>query len=358
MTGSPGSASADPAAGAEAVLVVGVNWIGDAVMSMPALQAWRARRPCARLTMLVKPGLVPLWRMHAAPDEVVAIAPGSAGAVRTGLALRARRFDIAYVLPHSFRSAWIAAWAGARERVGLAGPARGLLGIRVVRPHAGPGRRHQQYEYLDLLLGPGAGAVPEPPALRIPAEAAETAARMTAGLPPGPLVAVMPGAARGPSKRWPVERFAEVARRLAAGGCSVVALGAAAEAGDCAAVVAAADGRGRSLAGRTDIPQWAAVLASCALAVSNDSGGMHLAAAAGTPVVAVFGRTDPERTGPLGPACDVVQAPGARSRDVARDDAEAVRRLGAVTVEAVLARCERRLAAVTRPAAGGAPCAP
>jgi heptosyltransferase-2 len=327
---------------------VGVNWIGDAVMSMPALQAWRARHPAVRLTMLVKPSLAPLWRMHGAPDEVVAILPGSAGAIRTGLSMRARRFDAAYVLPHSFRSAWIAAWSGASVRVGLPGLARSLLGLRVVRPRLEPGRRHQQYEYLDLLLGPGAGVTPEAPRLRIPADAAAAAARLTEGLPPGPRVAVMPGAARGPSKRWPADRFVAVSRGLAAGGCTVVALGAPSERDECAAVAAAAGARGLSLAGRTDIPQWAAVLASCRLAVSNDSGGMHLAAAAGVPVVAVFGRTDPDRTGPIGPACDVVQAPGTRSRDIGRHDHGAERMLRAVSVDDVMSRCLRRLAGGSR----------
>ncbi len=344
MTGSPASASADPAGPAGSVLAVGVNWIGDAVMSMPALQAWRARHPAARLTMLVKPALVPLWRMHEAPDEVVAILPGSSGAVRTGLSMRARRFDAAYVLPHSFRSAWIAAWAGARVRIGLPGLARGLLGLRVVRPRPQPGRRHQQYEYLDLLLGPGAGPDAGAPRLRIPADAAAAAASLTEDLPPGPRVAVMPGAARGPSKRWPADRFAEVARGLAAGGCTVLALGAASERDDCAAVAAAAGARGRSLAGRTDIPGWAAVLASCGLAVSNDSGGMHLAAAVGVAGVAVFGRTDPDRTGPLGPAWDILQAPGAKSRDVGRHDDGAGRMLRAVSVDEVMSTCRLRLA--------------
>ncbi|MBU4460920.1 MAG: hypothetical protein KJ579_10160, partial [Verrucomicrobia bacterium] len=154
-----------------------MNWIGDAVMSMPAVQAWRALNPAARLTMLVKPPLAPLWRMHAAPDDVAAIEPGSLGAVRTGLALRARHFDRVYILPHSFRAAWIAAWAGAPERIGLPGLARGLLGVRVVQSRSGPDRAHQQFEYLDLLLGPGAAVAPEPPRLRIPPEAAAAAAR-------------------------------------------------------------------------------------------------------------------------------------------------------------------------------------
>ncbi len=327
-------------------------------MSMPALQAWRACHPQVRLTMMVKPGLVPLWRMHEVPDEVVAMAPGSAGAVRTGLALRSGGFDVAYILPHSFRSAWIAAWSGARARIGLPGPARRLLGVRVVMPRTRPGRLHQQYEYLDLMMGPDAGVDPDRPRLRIPTAAAEAAARLTAALPPGPRVAVMPGAARGPSKRWPLDRFAEVARRLAADhGCTVLALGSKAEAEDAAAVAAAAGGRGLSLAGRTDIPQWAAVLATCALAVSNDSGGMHLAAAAGVPVTAVFGRTDPVRTGPLGPACDVVQAPGERSRDIGRVDDSAARRLEAVTVDDVMACCVRRLASGGR-GDGGRRCDP
>lgn len=339
MNGSRGSASADPAVRAAGpVLAIGANWIGDAVMSMPAVQAWREANPETRLTLLVKPGLAPLWRLHDAPDEVLTIDPGSIGALRTGRRLRAGGFARAYLMPHSFRSLWISAWSNIPDRRGLPGFARRALGVRVVHPRLSPDRLHQQYEFADLMLGAGTGARLPPPRLRVPEGARIEAEKRVAGLPSGRRIAIMPGAARGPSKRWPVERFADLARRLVGDGdVCVLVLGSAVESAACEAVAAAAGARGRSLAGQTGIPEWAAILSGCDLAVANDSGGMHLACAVGIPVVAIFGRTDPARTGPLGARSIVIQPPGSRSRDISRFDREAARRLASISVDDVIA---------------------
>ena len=145
-------------------------------------------------------------------------------------------------------------------------------------------------------------------------------------------------------------RLSVAARLARERGCVVLALGGPDDVPAGVAVAGAAGDRGRILAGRTGLEEWAAVLARCSLAVSNDSGGMHLAAAVGTPGVAIFGRTDPDRTGPLGGRCTVVQSPGDRNRDVGRADAEAVRRLDAVRADKVMEACLARLAA---PGPGG-----
>lgn len=339
MSGSPASASADAPG---AALLCGVNWIGDAVMSMPAVQALRRLRPGLRLAMLAKPRIAELWRLHGAPDEVLELAPGIAGVWRAAMRVRRGGFARAWVMPHSIRSALVPFLAGVPERTGLPGPARGVLMTRVVRPADGPGRGHQMHEYLDLLLGPGAEAGPDAaPRLAIPPAALDGARRRLAG--GGTPVALMPGAARGPSKRWPADRFAAVGRRLAAAGCRTVVLGAPAERELCAAVARDAGPDALNLAGGTTLAQWAALLACCRAAVTNDSGGMHLAAAVGTPVVAVYGRTDPARTGPLGAGHAILQHSERRSRDVGRDDPEAVRALEAVTVDEVVAACLERL---------------
>jgi heptosyltransferase-2 len=160
-----------------------------------------------------------------------------------------------------------------------------------------------------------------------------------------PLIGVMPGAARGPAKRWSAERFAEAARRLRAElGGSVVVMGGAGDAEACAAVVAGVGDGVLNLAGVTTLGEWAALLAECRLVLCNDSGGMHLAAALGVPVVAVFGITDPIRTGPLGTRCRVVQHSMQHDRAVPRESAAARAALAAVTVDEVVAAAQELLA--------------
>lgn len=327
---------------ARRALIIGVSWIGDTVMSFPAVQAWRRRHPADHLAVLAKPAPASVWRLHPAPDDVWTLEPGAGGVWRAARAARRARFHEAWVLPHSFRSALIPWLARIPARIGMPGHARDAMLTRVVPFRPSEGRTHQQYEYLDLMGLQG--AAPEIPRLRIPDNARATAAQWMEAGGGRPGIAIMPGAARGPSKCWPLDRFAEIARRAAAeGGALVLACGSPAEREACETVAGAAGARGRSLAGMASMAEWAAVLAVCRLAVANDSGGMHLAAAAGTPVVAIFGRTDPSVTGPLGSGHAIIQAPGEKNRDISRQDPEARRRLDSIDVDDVWAACRNRL---------------
>jgi heptosyltransferase-2 len=171
--------------------------------------------------------------------------------------------------------------------------------------------------------------------LSIPDGAAE-AAKSRLSEVPRPRIGFLPGAARGPAKRWPSGHFAELGLRLAGDrACSVVLFGTAAEAEACDDIAAAVGTRATNLAGRSTLQEWAALLAECDVVVTNDSGGMHIAAAVGTPVVAVYGMTDPAVTGPLGSRCTVLQEGGERSRDIARDSQEAIERLASIKPERV-----------------------
>jgi heptosyltransferase-2 len=305
------------------LLIIGLNWLGDAVMSMPAVGALRARHPDAKITLLARPAVAAVWALFPGLDAVVNPIQGPLGTFRTGAALCREGYAAAWVFPKSFRSALLAYTGGVPERIGLAGHWRDAMLTRVVRQPAGD-TRHQMWEYLDLV-GAGTAPVAPPPfiqapvadvrAVRLQQESWEGGKRET------PCVGCFPGAARGPSKRWPAERFAEVARRLAdEQGCRIAVFGSEADRAACSTVAASCGRRAIDLSGQTTLPRLAAWLSTCRTVVANDSGGMHLAAALGVPVVGVFGVTDPARTGPLGAGHRTVVAEGVtRSRDVAVD---------------------------------------
>ncbi len=318
----------------ENILVCGVNWIGDTVMSMPAIQTLRKAHREAHLTLLVKSSLAELWKMHAAPDSLMILEPGLSGALAAGGAIQEKNFDRAYVLPHSFRSALVPFLGRVPERIGLPGHWRDWMLTRVVRPRNLAGRRHQAYEYLDLFF-PDATPPLERPVLTVPIGAAERARETIAGLPE-PCVGLIPGAARGPSKRWPEESFVRLGRRLTGEWrCGVVVIGSPAEQPLCGQI-AGAIGRGAlAIAGTLTLTEWVALLKACRLVIGNDSGGVHVAAAVGTPVVVIFGVTDPARTGPLGATQRVLQHSAQRARDVARASAAATESLAAVTPDEV-----------------------
>lgn len=329
--------SASSEAGATRHLIVGLNWLGDAVMSLPAVAALRTKVPQASITVLVRPNLDALWRMVPGVEVLSVSSNGAAGLLRAVMRVRRGGYGTAWVMPKSLRAALIARLGGVPQRVGLAGHARDWLLTRVVKLPV-PDVRHQQYEYLDLV---GMTAVPAAsgPWLSVPEAArGQVAAALREWNPNGaPVIGVFPGAARGPSKRWPAERFAEVCRRLSGERpCRVVVLGAAADRHECATVTSATGETARDLSGKTSLDVLAAWLSACRVVVGNDSGGIHLAAALGIPVVAVYGLTDPVKTGPIGQGHRLIVAEGVHaSRKVARDSEAAREALRSIAVAQV-----------------------
>ncbi len=324
-----------PGAASDTALVRLPNWLGDALMARPFLA--ELRRRAARVVALGPPALLGLLEPDGAWDESHAWPPGPDALRR----VRAHGPRVAYVLPPSFSSAWFALRTGARERVGYAGEWRSALLTRAPRRPA-RGDRHVGREYL-ALLGEAAAAreaPPVPPPLRVPADAEREAegARREAGARGNRYAILAPGAIYGPAKRWPLERFAELARALRAAGHEVLACGAPADAARCAALAAASAGACASLAGRLSLPGQAALCARAAAVVSNDSGMAHLAAATGAPTVAIFGSTSSAWTAPLGSRVRVVQRPPVCSPCFRRTCAIGYACLGAVGVRDVLAR--------------------
>lgn len=300
-------------------------------MARPALHALRAAHPQAEITACGPLVLLDLLAPEGLWQRAEALTGGAGLAGR----LRAAHPDAALVLPPSFSSAWLALLSGARLRVGFAHEGRSPLLTRAVRRPA-RGDLHLSREYLGLAARLGAREVPLP-GLGVDAGATREAAALLArvGLGDGPFAILGPGAAYGPAKRWSAQRFAELGGRLAARGLAVLVCGAASEREICEAVSAAVGGRARPLAGVTSLPVQAALCARAALAVSNDSGLAHLAAATGAPTVVVFGSTCPAWTTPLGPRVRVVQRAPVCSPCFARDCAIGYACLAAVEVAMV-----------------------
>ena len=278
------------------------NWLGDCIMARPLLHAVRAGWPGARVL-----GVGPEGPCAPLVDERVVdeFLPWSrAGAVRAESTRRARawRPDLALVLPASFSSAWLAWASGARDRVGYRGEWRdALLTLSLAR--APRGERHLADEFLDLGALNGLAEVPVPK-LAPGASGAEAAARVLAGagVGPGERYALLgPRSAFGPAREWFADRFIAAGRELRARGLRVLVCGTAAERESCAAVAAGVGAGAASIAGETTLPALVAVAAGARLALCNDSGLAHVAAATGTPTIQIYGSAASGWTAARGP---------------------------------------------------------
>ena len=291
------------------ILVRATNWVGDAVMSVPALRALRERFPSAEISILAKPRVADLYRREPFCDRLIPFVSTR----RAARELRAIGFDCALLLQNAFRAAAIAFLAGVPERIGYARDGRGLLLTRAIPvPRSGEIPTHQRFYYLELLRR--AGLIETLPANdAIYLEGAKAARE--AGLERfrdlglgGSVIGVSPGAAYGSAKRWLPERFAEAAGSIAREtGAAVAVFGSLDERDLCASVAAAIRAPARNFAGETSLAEFIDLAAACRVYVSNDSGAMHIASALGVPTVAVFGATDAAATGPASPLARVIR---------------------------------------------------
>lgn len=283
--------------GPERIVVRAPNWLGDVVLSLPALRDLARAFPRARLEVLARPSVAELY---GAVAEVHA-ARLSAGTRADAAAVRGA-FDLGLLLTNSFGSALALRLARVPERWGYATEGRGPLLTQSARVPDAVRGRSQVYYYRAMLAALGLRVSAEPDAsLQAPAHWREAADRLLGA--PGPWIGLNPGAAYGAAKRWPAARFAAVGDALARRtGARVAVLGAPSERPLAEEVAAAMRERPRVLAGETRLAELAGVLSRIDLLVTNDSGPMHVASALGTPVVAVFGPTDERETAPAGPA--------------------------------------------------------
>ncbi len=308
------------------ILVRSTNWLGDAVMAIPAVQAIARGRPDAQVTVLAPAKLVELWQTVPEVAAVLSI-PAEAGVLAVARGIRqAGPFDTAILLPNSLRTALEVWLAGVPRRVGYAGhggrrrllnqvikerpaaeaaaAAASAVTASVARPDSA---LHERFRFLEIARQIGA---------EIDADDALAVSPVEPAAPAGlARFALCPGAEYGPTKRWPAERFAEAARRVSAVlPCEWVLLGTAKEAAlgetiERALAVPATDEGAvgvpapcENQIGKTSLGELIATLRGCQLLLTNDTGTMHLAAWLGVPVVAIFGSTEPRLTGPISSA--------------------------------------------------------
>ncbi len=275
------------------------NWLGDAVMALPAMAA--LRNHADHLIVGARASLTPLFEedTDVRPDEIVAL-----DAARETSQLRALGADAIVLLPNSFHSAWLASRSGIAQRWGYRSAGRSWLLTRTVRRPRG--HVHQVRYYTELVRGLDIEVREEVPRIRARPASLERADALLrdAGVPPGArIVGLAPGAAYGHAKQWPPSRVAQVVAQLVANGLTPVLVGAADDRQTARAIESSLpqDVRAVDLTGRTTLRGLVGVLARCAAFVSNDSGAMHVAAALGVPLTALFGPTDERETAPMGP---------------------------------------------------------
>lgn len=348
-----------PTADPRRILVRGVNWLGDAVMTTPALLRLRERFPDALIALVTPEKLRGLWLNHPAVDEVIAISseenpwqvarkvrvwmwPETAARRDAGdsrketpaASSRRRGFDLALVLPNSPRSALEPWLARIPRRVGYARPWRNFFLTSAVPNRTGAGEMrkrsvaevkklaatspsdqvplsttqdssHQIHDYLHLVATLGANPEPLPPQLVVtPSEVNSAAQKFNFQVPSNrPVFGLNPGAEYGPAKRWPADRFIAAAREIQKRtNCLWLILGGKGDAMLAKKIelaIANKPSAVTSLAGQTSLRELCASIKLCRVLLTNDTGPMHIAAALGVPVVVPFGSTSPELTGPI-----------------------------------------------------------
>ncbi len=290
------------------ILVRTPNWVGDGIMATPSIRAIRKAFPAARITILAKPWVIPVYQFNPNIDTIMAYDAGGrhrglVGLMRLGRDLHQRRFDLAILFQNAFEAAFLAAIAGIPHRLGYTTDVRtAFLTERVYN-----WRRYRKGHLIDYYRGilqeSGIPAESRRMALFLRPEErtqAERRCRRLGRKAGRPVIGINPGATYGTAKRWLPDRYAEVCRRLvrATGGICIV-FGAPAEAALGERIANDAGGGVVNLCGKTNLRLAMALIEMCDLFITNDSGLMHVAAALSRPLVAIIGPTDILATGPV-----------------------------------------------------------
>jgi heptosyltransferase II len=298
------------------ILVRAVNWVGDTILTYPAVQRLKRHFPRSHVAILVRDNLVDLWKTFPDVDELIPFRQKRGGDglredVRLGLFLKKKRFDLAAIFPRSFRSAYQIYLARIPIRLGYEGEWRSLFLTHGIRQTEEVVHGHRIHYYQRLMDVFGIGEKMNAPRIFLRDEDRNWAQERLKelGLLNGRLLIGMnPGATYGLAKCWYPDRFGEAGKRLVQKRkASILLFGKAEERPVTQGILHYFKEDGVDFTGETGLLQLAAILERCQLLVTNDTGTMHVAAAVGTPVVALFGPTDSVTTGPWGERHQIVK---------------------------------------------------
>jgi len=290
------------------LLVRGVNWIGDAVMTMPALRALRKGLPDTKISLLIKPWIAPLFENNPDIDEIILyddMYNSLIGKLRLASVLKKKGFCSSILFQNAFDAALITLLSGIPQRIGYNRDGRGFLLTDAIHFENDDRKMHHVHYYLNLLKKAGIDADYSLPYIYLSIKERLQARNMLKDLK-RPVISINPGASYGSTKRWPTERFAAVAKRVISElGGSIVIFGGQSEIGIAEEIVSKSQisnlkSQILNMSGKTTVRELSALISECDILLTNDSGPMHIGYAVRTPLLAIFGSTDPALTGPLG----------------------------------------------------------
>jgi len=302
------------------LMIRATNWVGDAIMALPALRAVRSGFQDARISVVARPYVADLYREQNICDELIPYDPNSThqgwrGREALAAELRSKKFDSALLLQNAFDAAWIAWRAGIPKRIGYARDGRSLLLTDPIAvPQTGDIPAHEKFYYLELLKRVGwiqSWEDDQHISLHVPDSGKHRAMQklVEAGSRPHAVrIAVGAGASYGSAKCWPPDRFARALNEFVSQvDADVILFGTPQELAVSAAITKDLHRPPVDLTGKTSMSDLPALVSRCHVFLGNDSGAMHVAAAVGLPIVAVFGPTDPVGTAPVTPRMSIVQ---------------------------------------------------
>ncbi|MEM7828151.1 MAG: lipopolysaccharide heptosyltransferase II [Candidatus Aenigmatarchaeota archaeon] len=299
------------------ILIRVPNWIGDAVMSLPAISAIKKGFKNSEVCILGKPWVAPIYFNNPMIDRIIEYRSGDLhkgliGKVRLINQIKRERFEIAILFQNAIEAAILAFLARIPIRVGYNTDLRGpLLTHSVKRPWKR--KIHHTEYYLEMIRSSGLvkDVLNDYPNIFISSEEKRWAREFLISngfLMDKPIVGINPGASYGPAKRWFPERFATVGNELSKlFDASVILFGSSEDVKICREISSMLTGRFLDLSGKTTLRHLISIISQCSVFITNDTGPMHIAAAIGVPVVAIFGSTDPDLTGPVGKYVSIIR---------------------------------------------------
>jgi heptosyltransferase-2 len=295
-----------PQEGINNILIRGTNWIGDAILTLPAMASIRATYPLAHIAVLAKPWVADIYKFFSDVDEIIIYEDKydtPAGVFRMANMLKEKNFDAAILLQNAIEAAIIAFVARIPLRAGYNSDARGLLLTHSVKRTKEIRKVHQIDYYLEMVKALGCVTVDRQMRLetRINLQDAQNIVQKYIPETNKAIIGIAPGATYGPAKRWLPDRFAGVADKLSESfPMQGILFGSKADWDVAEKVRAAARTKLINLAGKTNLQEAIYLISQCRLFISNDSGLMHIAGALNIPTVAIFGSTNPITTSPAG----------------------------------------------------------